>query len=145
MTADIWDKTKRSKVMSSIKSKNTKIELTIRKLIYSLGYRYRLHRADLPGKPDIVFKKRQKVIFVHGCFWHQHENCKISKKPKTNTDYWLPKLEKNKYRDIQNIDSLKHQGWEVMIIWECALKDINKLKESIVAFLGDTKTISKVK
>jgi len=116
---------KRSENMRRIKSKDTKVELIVRKLIWSLGYRYRLHRKDLPGKPDIVFRGKKKVIFVHGCFWHQHDdgNCKIVRKPKSNTSYWSKKLERNIERDRFNQEKLQDLGWEFLIIWECEIKN----------------------
>lgn len=122
--------------MRKIKSKNTKIELLIRKLVYKMGYRYRLYVAELPGKPDIVFKTRKKVIFIHGCFWHQHENCVISKLPKSNQEYWLPKLKRNKERDLENQEKLKKLGWSFLNIWECQIKDITTVEKTIRSFLS---------
>lgn len=121
--------------MARIASKNTKPEILIRKIAHNLGYRFRLHRKDLPGKPDLVFVNRKKIIFVHGCFWHGH-NCKAGKNtPKSNTDYWIPKLANNKKRDQKHIKELKKSGWNVLIIWECEIKNLEKIKQKIQIFL----------
>ncbi len=129
---------RRSANMSKISSKNTSPELTVRKLVHSLGYRYRLHKTDLPGKPDLVFSKLRKVIFVHGCFWHHHleKSCIDSRIPRSNTGYWLPKLEGNVERDKQIIKLLKKEGWSVLVIWECETKVVAKLTARISKFLG---------
>ncbi len=110
--------------MSGIRSKGMKPEMTVRRLLHSMGYRYRLHRRDLPGKPDLVFPGRRKVIFVHGCFWHQHADpsCKIVRRPKSNREYWLPKLEQNVIRDAENRARLEELGWQVLVIWECEVR-----------------------
>ena len=115
-----------------------KPELVVRKLVYSLGFRYRLHRADLPGKPDLVFGPARKIIFVHGCFWHQHPNlrCRIVRKPKSNQGYWSEKLSRNVVRDEHQIAALKRAGWKVLVIWECELKDEWRLTARILKFLG---------
>jgi len=124
--------------MSRIRGKNTSPELTIRKLVYSLGYRYRLYSKDLPGKPDLVFPGRKKVIFVHGCFWHYH-GCKKGQLPKSRLDYWLPKLEANKRRDEENSQELIKQGWKVLVLWQCEIKKTSVLKEAIINFLDSGK------
>ncbi|MDQ2776025.1 MAG: DNA mismatch endonuclease Vsr [Acidobacteriota bacterium] len=121
--------------MRRIRSKDTGPELIVRRLVHSLGYRYRLHRADLPGKPDLVFNRRRKVIFVHGCFWHQHSRCKITHVPRSNGDYWAPKLARNKARDVRTRAKLRKLGWHYLIIWECETKDPDKLKDRLVSFL----------
>ena len=121
--------------MQAIRSKDTKPELAIRKLIHGLGYRYRLHRKDLPGKPDLVFPSREKTIFVHGCFWHYH-GCKRGRMPKSKLDYWQPKLEGNRERDKQHMNELKALGWKVLVIWECEVNDVKKLKRRIRRFLS---------
>ena len=113
---------KRSKNMSAIRSKNTKPEIAIRKLLHSLGYRFRLHRKDLPGSPDIVLPKYNTVIFVHGCFWHRHENCKYASTPKTRKEFWEKKFRENINRDNLNQANLALKGWKIIIIWECQLK-----------------------
>ncbi len=122
--------------MSRIKAKDTRPELVARRLIHGMGYRYRLHAKDLPGKPDIVFRPRQKVIFVNGCFWHQHQGCKDNHVPKSNISYWAPKLEKTKKRDTENQRKLISSGWQVLIIWECQLKDLETLKANVRSFLN---------
>lgn len=127
----------RSENMRRIKSKDMKPELLVRKLVHSMGYRYRLHRKDLPGKPDLVFGPRRKVIFVHGCFWHCHDDpeCLDGRKPRSNTDYWNPKLARNKERDSQRIEALQKLGWDVLVIWECQCKS-PCLSERLRSFLG---------
>ena len=118
----------RSRNMSAIKSKNTKPEIAVRKLLHSMGYRFRLHRKDLPGSPDIVLPKYKTVIFVHGCFWHRHENCKYASIPKTRKEFWESKFKANINRDNLNQANLLLRGWKIIIIWECQLKgDIKKL------------------
>ncbi len=107
--------------MSKISGKNTKPEIIIRKIAHSLGYRFRLHKKDLPGKPDIVFPKYKKVIFVNGCFWHGHKNCNRSKLPTTNTKFWEEKIEGNKKKDKSNYIRLKKLGWDYLVIWQCQI------------------------
>lgn len=116
---DTISKQKRSTVMSRIKSKNTQPEIIVRKLLHGAGFRYRLHNQKLPGKPDLVLKKYRLCIFVHGCFWHAHESCKLAHAPKSRIEYWQNKLNKNVYRDKQNITRLIDQGWRVAVVWEC--------------------------
>jgi DNA mismatch endonuclease (patch repair protein) len=132
----------RSENMRAIRGKDTKPELEVRRLVHGLGYRFRLHRADLPGKPDLVFPARRKVIFVNGCFWHSHA-CKSGLTPNTNRDFWLPKLSQNKTRDARNLDALTLQGWKVLVIWECELKDTPALCLTVRRFLGNRKRTSK--
>jgi len=122
---------KRSWNMSRIRSKNTKPEMVVRSLLHQMGYRFRLHRKDLPGTPDIVLPKYKTVIFVHGCFWHQHHDCSRATLPKTNTDYWLPKLKRNIERFQESKIQLVNTGWKVIVVWECELKDIDKLSKSL--------------
>lgn len=119
---DIWSKEKRSYVMSRIRSKDTKPELMVRRILHSLGYRYRLHVKELPGKPDIVLKKFNAIIFIHGCFWHLHEDCNEGRIPNTRRDYWEKKLTGNKIRDDKHIADLKKIGWRVIRIWECEIE-----------------------
>ena len=126
--------------MSRIGSKHTKPELTVRRLLHGLGYRFRLHRKDLPGKPDIVFLGRKKAIFVHGCYWHGH-GCKIGKPPKSNLDFWLPKIERNRQRDAEKRSELEAVGWAVEEVWQCELKDIQSLEARLQRFLGPTRAI----
>ena len=113
----------RSRNMAAIKSKNTKPEIEVRKMLHALGYRFRLHRKDLPGKPDIVLPKYRTVIFVNGCFWHQHEKCKYASLPKTKIDFWKNKLEGNKLRDKLKQSQLKDLGWKIINVWECEIKN----------------------
>lgn len=135
---DTLSKQKRSLNMAKIPSKNTRIELKIRKLIYSMGYRYRLNDKELPGKPDLVFRTRKKVIFVHGCFWHRHKNCKLSTKPKSNSSFWESKFEKNIQRDKQVCDQLIKLGWQCLIIWECMInKNSKKMTKYISNYLDN--------
>ena len=135
--ADTVDTHRRSEIMSHIRAKGMKPEMRVRQLAHSMGYRYRLHRKDLPGKPDLVFPGRRKVIFVHGCFWHQHADpaCKIARLPKSNQDYWLPKLERNAARDAEHAARLNELGWEVLLLWECEVGRANGLRERIREFL----------
>ena len=124
---DTVSKEVRSRNMSAIRSKNTNPETVVRSLLFALGYRYRLHKKDLPGKPDIILKKHNTVIFVHGCFWHQHKECKRANIPKSNKKYWIPKLERNVERDKINKRELNKLGWNVITIWECETKDSGKI------------------
>ena len=109
--------------MSAIKSKNTKPEIKVRKVLHSMGYRFRLHRKDLPGSPDIVLPKYKTVIFVHGCFWHRHENCKYASTPKTRQEFWEAKFRENINRDKKHQENLSSMGWKIIIVWECEIKD----------------------
>lgn len=127
---------KRSEIMRLVKGKNTKPELLVRRLLHALGYRYRLHVATLPGCPDIVFPKLKKIIFVNGCFWHQHCNCRKSTMPKSRTDFWMQKLLRNVERDKETSAALSMLGWQQMVIWQCELKDPEVLAERIILFLG---------
>jgi DNA mismatch endonuclease (patch repair protein) len=127
---------RRSANMRHIRSKNTSPELAVRSLVHRLGYRFRLHRKDLPGKPDLVFASRHKVIFVHGCFWHQHSGCREGKVPASRRDYWEPKLKKNQSRDTGNQKLLEDDGWEVLTVWECTLKKPKPLVKALRRFLG---------
>jgi len=122
--------------MARIRSKDMKPELVVRRLVHSLGYRYRLHRNDLPGKPDLVLGPRRKVIFVHGCFWHQHAGCREGRIPKSNQTYWQPKLARNVERDQRVQRELAEAGWTVIVVWECEISDLDTLKERISGFLG---------
>lgn len=112
----------RSRMMSSIRGKNTRPELALRSALFAAGFRYRLHQRGLPGSPDLVFPKYRAALFVHGCFWHRHEGCRYTTSPKTNSDFWRLKFEGNISRDARNVALLGEQGWRVAIVWECALK-----------------------
>ncbi len=120
--ADTHDKATRSYNMSQIRSKNTKPEVLVRKFLFSNGFRYRIHDKRLPGKPDIILPKYKAAIFVNGCFWHAHENCRFHVLPKSNTTYWFPKIEKNVQRDSINYSRLIALGWKVIVVWECNLR-----------------------
>lgn len=126
---DIYSPEKRSSLMSGVRSKNTSGELSVRKALHQMGLRFRLHRQDLPGKPDIVLPKFRTVVFVHGCFWHVHKHCRKSSLPQNNRVFWQAKLERNVERDQQNILALEAQGWKVMVIWECQARNSEKLRE----------------
>ncbi|WP_338031172.1 very short patch repair endonuclease [Cupriavidus oxalaticus] len=125
----------RSERMSRIRSRDTKPEMCIRRLVHGMGYRYRLHRRGVPGTPDLVFSSRKKVIFVHGCFWHLH-GCTHYKMPQTRREFWLKKLEANVQRDQRVLLELANLGWESLVIWECELRDVASLRNRIVDFLG---------
>ncbi|MBY0430413.1 MAG: very short patch repair endonuclease [Rhodospirillales bacterium] len=125
----------RSERMSRIRGKGSKIELLVRRLAHALGYRYRLHRKELPGCPDLVFPGRRKVVFVHGCFWHRHEGCKLARMPKSKVDFWEKKLEANRQRDLRDQDALSRLGWDILVLWECELKNRDRLSATLVEFL----------
>lgn len=126
----------RSARMRLIRGKDTTPELVLRRLLHRMGYRYRLHASRLPGKPDIVFSGRRKVIFVHGCFWHGHEQCSIAHVPKSRSDYWREKFHKNRQRDATSIARLAESGWSAMVVWECELPQTALLAEQLKKFLG---------
>ena len=126
----------RSANMRAIRSKDMQPELTVRTLVHTLGYRFRLHRIDLPGKPDLVFPALKKIIEVRGCFWHQHRGCVDFHVPKSRIEYWGPKLERNKQRDSQNLKKLRELGWDVLVIWECHVRDLDHLSITVRNFLG---------
>lgn len=121
----------RSARMALVHAKDTKPELAVRRLTHGLGYRYRLHRRDLPGTPDLVFPGRGKIILVHGCFWHRHIGCALARLPKSRMDFWLPKLTANAERDARNLRALRRLGWSVMTIWECQARDTARLARRI--------------
>lgn len=125
----------RSALMSRIGSKNTAPEIVVRRLLHSMGYRFRLHRKDLPGTPDIVLPARRTAIFVHGCFWHAH-GCKIGRPPKTRPEFWGPKLERNRQRDREKVAALRAAGWTVETVWQCETRDLETVKERLSRALG---------
>jgi DNA mismatch endonuclease, patch repair protein len=133
--ADKISAERRSANMRRIRSKDTSPEIALRSLVHRLGYRFRLHRKDLPGKPDLVFPSRRKVIFVHGCFWHQHAGCKEGRVPGSRREYWEPKLRRNQERDAASQASLKGQGWRSLTVWECELKDTPSVLKRVKRFL----------
>src|ERR1700722_4346896 len=124
---DRVDKSTRSLMMAAVRAKDTKPELSLRKLVYALGFRYRLHSRELPGKPDLAFRSKRKVIFVNGCFWHCHSGCSKASIPKTRTEFWQQKLNANSERDKQVLCELQKKGWTALVVWQCELKDIDSL------------------
>lgn len=135
--ADTLTKEQRSERMGLVRGKHTGPEMAVRRMVHGLGYRYRLHGKGLPGRPDLVFGKKKKVIFVHGCFWHRHgdSSCKLARLPKSRLDFWIPKLEANRERDVRNQKALRAEGWGVLVIWECELTDQPALTRKIGKFL----------
>ena len=129
----------RSAVMRAVRSKNTKPEMILRRLLHARGYRYRLHRKDLPGSPDLAFPGRRKAIFVHGCFWHGHDCRRGARQPKENAAYWRAKIDRNRARDRQAQEALRAQGWECLIVWECAINPAGTpaLSASLDGFLSE--------
>ena len=130
----------RSERMSRIRGKDTKPEMIVRRLTHGMGYRYRLHYRNLPGIPDLVFPRLKKVIFIHGCFWHRHPDpqCKLARLPKSRLEFWKPKLEANRQRDIANQFKLGDLGWKILVVWECEIGDKEQLENKLVNFLGDS-------
>ena len=139
--ADTLTRYERSKRMRLIRSRGTRPEAIVRKLLSSSGFRYRLHSKILPGHPDIVLAGRAKVIFVHGCFWHRHRNCRLARLPKSKLDYWVPKLEANRKRDTRNRKALKRLGWNSLVVWECELTDPKRLSTRLSKCLGRRKKV----
>lgn len=131
---DNISKEKRSKIMRAIRPKNTRPELLVRKILTAMGYRYRLHRKDIPGCPDIAFIGKKKAIFIHGCFWHSHDGCPIAHIP--DSEFWKKKLKANKKRDRKNLDELSKLGWKVFVAWECALKKPKVIESKLRRFVG---------
>lgn len=132
----------RSELMSRVRGRNTKPELAVRSLIHRMGFRFRLHGADLPGRPDLVFRSKRKVVFVHGCFWHQH-TCKRGISPKTNPHFWATKLERNRARDRDVAKKLKELSWRVLVVWECQLGDETALRKRLLRFLDGNSQMGK--
>lgn len=128
----------RSERMRRVRGRDTKPELAVRRVAYAIGYRYRLHRRDLPGTPDLAFPARRKAIYVHGCFWHQHRDpsCRLARMPKNNLEYWGPKLRRNVERDLENMAALAALGWEALVVWECQTRSIEEVSDRLRAFLG---------
>ena len=127
----------RSALMGRIRGQDTKPEMKVRRLLHSKGYRYRLHRAGLPGRPDLVFPSRRKIIFVHGCFWHRHPGCKYAYSPKSRTAFWKQKFDRNVERDNKALDQLSEMGWDTLVVWECELKDIEIVADRMDSFLEE--------
>lgn len=133
---DVFTPEERSRVMASVHGVNTTPEKMVRSLIHRMGYRFRLNVKDLPGKPDIVLPRHKKIIFIHGCFWHQHEGCPHAARPASNTDYWNKKLDRNVVRDSSNLEKLAYLGWQVLVIWECEIKRQDLLLDKLTTFLA---------
>ncbi|MFC4257411.1 very short patch repair endonuclease [Marinobacter lacisalsi] len=127
----------RSERMSRVRHKNTKPEMVVRRLVHGMGYRFRLHAKDLPGSPDLVFRSRRSVIFVHGCFWHRHSGCRLARLPKSRTTFWSQKLEENQQRDRRNQEELRELGWSVLVVWECELRDLEGVGRKLKGFLNN--------
>ena len=125
----------RRRTMQAVKSKDTAPEMTVRRLAHGMGYRFRLHRKDLPGKPDLVFPRLHKALFVHGCFWHGHDCARGARVPKSNTDYWTAKVARNRARDKTARERLQAAGWDVLLLWECELKDAARVAKRLEGFL----------
>ena len=134
--ADRLTTERRSENMRRIRAKDTTPEMVVRRLLHRLGYRYRLHAKDLPGKPDLVFPSRRAIVMVHGCFWHGHKGCRESRMPASNRDYWVEKLEKNYARDRNHLRALHRLGWRVIVVWECQTEDPTRLAPRLIRFLG---------
>ena len=139
---DTLTEQQRSACMRAVRGKDTTPELVVRRLVHSMGFRYALHSKNLPGKPDLVFTSRKRIIFVHGCFWHKH-NCPHGRvSPAANSDYWRAKREKNAIRDRQHTIELRKRGWKVLVLWECWTKDLNSLTARLEAFLIPTRILA---
>lgn len=122
--------------MARVRNRNTRPEMLVRRLAHQFGYRFRLHKSDLPGKPDLAFPSRRKVIFVHGCFWHRHRDCRRASVPASNEEFWRRKLQKNADRDAAQLAALEALGWDALVVWECQTKDLGQLARTIRSFLG---------
>jgi len=133
---DVFSSKKRSWIMSRVKGRDTKPEMTVRSLVHGMGYRFRLHRGDLPGDPDIVLPRHHKVIFVHGCFWHGHRGCPRSKRPSTNRAFWDVKLDRNTERDKRFQRALRGKGWKVLVVWECETRNLDRTQAKLSRFLN---------
>lgn len=133
---DIVDREARSRLMSRIRGKDTKPEMLVRRIAHRLGFRFRLHRKDLPGSPDLVFPSRRKIVFVHGCYWHRHSGCRLAYRPKSNTEFWTAKFAANVARDDNALVALSQQGWDPLVIWECEAKDADLVASRLSAHLG---------
>lgn len=130
------DKRRRSEIMSKIRGRDTAPELIVRRIAHRLGFRFRLHRRDLPGRPDLVFPRHQLAIFVHGCFWHRHEGCQYAYTPKTRMTFWTAKFEKNVARDRRSVEALRKLGWRVLVIWECETQQEEAVRRRLTKHLG---------
>ena len=138
--ADKITKQQRSRNMSRVKNKNTRPELVVRKALHRLGYRFRLHRKDIPGSPDIVLPRYRKAIFVHGCFWHGHD-CPRGKRPASNQAFWDQKLDRNMKRDTEVVEKLNRLGWDVLVIWDCETKELDAMEEILLEFMQESNSL----
>jgi DNA mismatch endonuclease (patch repair protein) len=134
---DVFTPEKRSRIMARVKGADTRPEMIVRSMAHRMGFRFRLHVRDLPGRPDLVFPRHKKIIFVHGCFWHGHDGCRRSARPTTNTEFWNRKLSGNVERDKRNREALIEAGWKVLVVWECETRDRERLKAILIDFLQD--------
>ena len=141
--ADTVSKERRSEIMSNVKSSNTKPEVLVRKFLFANGFRFRVNDKKLTGKPDIKLTKYKTVIFINGCFWHGHENCKIYVMPKTNAQFWQDKIDRNIKRDKENIDTLKSEGWKVLVVWECQLKG-KKREDTLNSLIKNIQSVCEI-
>ena len=142
---DRLSKVQRSALMARVRGKDTKPERIVRGALTKMGVRYRLNGGDIAGKPDIVFRGKRRLIFVHGCFWHGHKGCKVANKPKSRTDFWLAKFDRNRTRDAKNLKALSSSGWRVFTVWECETKNTELLASRLVRFLGQAKRTEAVR
>jgi DNA mismatch endonuclease (patch repair protein) len=134
---DSISREKRADVMSRIRNRDTRPEMALRRLVHGMGYRFRLHARDLPGRPDLVLPRHRAVIFMHGCFWHRHPGCPLARMPKSRLDFWRPKLEGNRKRDLANLEKLEGLGWRALVVWECELSDMDAVRGKVRAFLEE--------
>jgi len=137
LMTDSLTREERSKRMALIRGQDTKPEKLVRSIVHRLGYRFRLHPRDLPGTPDLAFPRLRCVIFVHGCFWHRHERCKLARLPKSKTEFWLPKLEANRRRDVAKRMQLRKLGWRSIVVWECQLREVGRVRNRLAKYLGE--------
>lgn len=133
--SDIYSPAKRSEIMARVRGKDTALELTVRRMVHRMGFRFRLHAPDLPGRPDVVLPRHRKVIFVNGCFWHQHNGCPKRRLPQVRRDWWATKLRGNALRDRRNLFVLRRLGWSVLVIWQCELRESSRVEATIRGFL----------
>jgi len=139
---DTFSPEKRSDIMRRVRSIDTTPEKKVRSILHSLGFRFRLHRSDLPGKPDIVLPKRRTVVFVHGCFWHRHQGCRRATTPASRQEYWLPKFKRTVERDEKNQEELRQEGWNVIVVWECEMKDMANLAANLFELVAHDKSLA---
>lgn len=145
--ADVVDTKTRSRMMSGIRGRDTRPEMVVRRALFAAGFRYRLHRRDLPGAPDLALSGRRVAVFVHGCFWHRHKECRYAKLPATRPEFWRAKLEGNAERDARVIEALQAMGWRVLVVWECAIRDrstLSILSEALANWIKGNATLGEV-